>query len=68
MLSVDDAYSGEPMCRISALLLLSTLVKMAQKEKDTYAIEALGRLNFIAIPGRFDLKHALGSSPNIARR
>ena len=45
----DDAYSGEPMCRISALLLLSTLVKMAKKENDTYAIEALGRLNFIAI-------------------
>lgn len=45
----NDAYAGEPMCRISALLLLSTLVKMAQKENDNYSIEALSRLNFIAI-------------------
>jgi nuclear pore complex protein Nup205 len=45
----DDAYSGEPVCRISALLLLTTLVKMAQKENDIYAIEALVRLNFVAI-------------------
>jgi nuclear pore complex protein Nup205 len=45
----DDAYAGEPMCRISALLLLSALVKMAKHENVTDAIESLSRLNFIAI-------------------
>ena len=45
----DDAYAGEPMCRISALLLLSALVRMAKQENVTDAIESLGRLNFIAI-------------------
>ena len=45
----DDAYAGEPMCRISALLLLSALVKMAKHENVTDAIDSLARLNFIAI-------------------
>ena len=45
----DDAYAAEPMCRISALLLLSALVKMAKYESVTDAIDPLARLNFIAI-------------------
>jgi nuclear pore complex protein Nup205 len=45
----DDAYAGELMCRISALLLLSALVKMANNENVTDAVDSLLRLNFIAI-------------------
>lgn len=45
----DDAYASEPMCRISALLLLSALIKMAKNENVTDAIDSLVRLNFIAI-------------------
>lgn len=45
----DDAHAGEPMCRISALLLLGALVKMAEKDNSRYIIESLGRLNFIGI-------------------
>ena len=45
----DDAHSGEPMCRISALLLLGALVKMADKEGSKYVVESLGRMNFISI-------------------
>ena len=45
----DDAHSGEPTCRISALLLLGALVKMADKEDSKYVVESLGRMNFISI-------------------
>lgn len=45
----DDAHSGEPMCRISALLLLGALAKMAEKDNSKYILESLGRLNFIGI-------------------
>jgi Na+/serine symporter len=45
----DDAHAGEPMCRISALLLLSALVKMGKHDKSKYTIDALVRLNFIGI-------------------
>jgi nuclear pore complex protein Nup205 len=45
----DDAHGGEPMCRISALLLLGALVKMAEKDNSRYIIESLGRLNFMGI-------------------
>ncbi|KAG0648998.1 Nuclear pore [Hyphodiscus hymeniophilus] len=45
----DDAYAGEPLCRISALLLLSALVEMAKRENVNDAVDALARLNFIAI-------------------
>jgi nuclear pore complex protein Nup205 len=45
----DDAHAGEPVCRISALLLLSALVKMARQDNSRYIIESLGRLNFIGI-------------------
>ncbi|KAG9245395.1 nucleoporin Nup186/Nup192/Nup205 [Calycina marina] len=45
----DDAHSGEPMCRISALLLLGSFVKMAEKEESKYVVESLGRMNFVAI-------------------
>lgn len=45
----DDAHAGEPMCRISALLLLGALVKMVEKDNSKYIIESLNRLNFIGI-------------------
>jgi nuclear pore complex protein Nup205 len=45
----DDAHSGEPLCRISALLLLGALVKMAEKENSKYIVDSLSRLNFITI-------------------
>lgn len=45
----DDAHSGEPMCRISALLLLGAFTKLAQKENSKYIVESLSRLNFIVI-------------------
>ena len=45
----DDAYASEPMCRISALLLLTALVKMAKYENANDIVDSLARLNFIAI-------------------
>lgn len=45
----DDAYAGEPTCRIAALLLLGSLVKLAKNENSAYIIESLVRLNFIGI-------------------
>ena len=45
----DDAHTGEPTCRIAALLLLGALVKMAKHEDSKYIIESLSRLNFIGI-------------------
>ncbi|RDW88663.1 hypothetical protein BP6252_00695 [Coleophoma cylindrospora] len=45
----DDAYAGEPMCRISALLFLGTLVRLGNDEKSKYIIDSLNRLNFINI-------------------
>jgi nuclear pore complex protein Nup205 len=45
----DDAYGGDPLCRISALILLTALVQLAGREKSKYMVESLGRLNFINI-------------------
>jgi len=45
----DDAHAGEPMCRISALLLLGALTKMAEMENSKYIVESLNRLNFVTI-------------------
>jgi len=45
----DDANGGEALGRISALLLLTALVKMAEQENSKFVIETLGRLNFISI-------------------
>lgn len=45
----EDAYGGEPSSRISALLHLDALVKMADQENSKYIIESLCRLNFISI-------------------
>lgn len=45
----DDAYAGEPTCRIAALLLLGALVKMEKQENSKYIIDSLIRLNFIGI-------------------
>jgi nuclear pore complex protein Nup205 len=45
----DDAYAGEPTCRMAALLLLSSLVRLGKNENSKYIIEAFIRLNFIGI-------------------
>jgi len=45
----DDALAGEKTCRIAALLLLGSLVQMADRENSKYIIESLNRLNFIGI-------------------
>jgi nuclear pore complex protein Nup205 len=58
----DDAYAGEPMCRISALLFLGALVKIAEKDNSRYIIESLGRLNYIGI-----LVDSIRSIPNDLR-
>ncbi|POS87792.1 hypothetical protein EPUL_001653 [Erysiphe pulchra] len=45
----DDANHGEPMCRISAILLLICFVKMEKVEDSKYIVNALARLNFIGL-------------------
>ncbi|KAH0547601.1 hypothetical protein FGG08_000326 [Glutinoglossum americanum] len=45
----DDAYAGDEVCRISAFLLLDALVSSDEREDSNYMVEALVRLNFIAV-------------------
>lgn len=45
----DDAHAGTPTCRIAALLLLGSLVKLSRAESSSYIVDALIRLNFIGI-------------------
>jgi nuclear pore complex protein Nup205 len=45
----DDAYAGDQTCRISALLLLGALVRLATQENSKYIVDALVRLNFIGL-------------------
>ena len=45
----DDAYGGNGTCRISALLLLSSLASAALREKSNHVLEALVRTNFIIV-------------------
>lgn len=45
----DDAYSGEAGCQTAALILLNALISLGRQEHDTHIVEALNRLNFIAI-------------------
>ena len=45
----DDAYGGSGTCRISALMLLDSLVALAKADNSTYLIESLVRTNFIVV-------------------
>ncbi|KAI9667275.1 MAG: hypothetical protein M1821_000089 [Bathelium mastoideum] len=45
----DDAFAGQGSCRVSATMLLSTLVVLAQQEDSKYMIDSLVRLNFIGV-------------------
>ena len=45
----DDAYAASGNCRISALLLLDSLVSVASLDKSSFVVEALARTNFVQI-------------------
>lgn len=45
----DDAYSGQGMCKVSALLLLQALVSVAARQESKYILEAFVSLNFIGV-------------------
>ena len=45
----DDAYEGSSTCRISALLLLTSLVALAKATNSNYIIESLVRTNVIVL-------------------
>lgn len=45
----DDAHGGSGTCRISALLLLDSLVALAKEEKSNYMVDSLVRTNFIVV-------------------
>ena len=45
----DDAYGATGTCKISALLLLDSLVSLTAFEKSNYMIEALTRTNFVQL-------------------
>ncbi|KAI1758752.1 nucleoporin Nup186/Nup192/Nup205 [Hypoxylon sp. FL1150] len=45
----DDAFTGEPGCQTTALILLGTLVQLGTHENTNFVVEALNRLNFIGL-------------------
>lgn len=45
----DDAYVGDRTCRISALLLLGSLVTLGIHENSNYVLEAFVRLNITGL-------------------
>ncbi|EFW99544.1 nuclear pore complex subunit [Grosmannia clavigera kw1407] len=45
----DDAYSSDSTCQAAALILLGSLVRLGEHEKDTHVVELLNRLNFIGV-------------------
>ncbi|KAF2744995.1 hypothetical protein M011DRAFT_470011 [Sporormia fimetaria CBS 119925] len=45
----DDAYGGQGSCRISALLLLNSLVALATRQESKYILETFVALNFIGV-------------------
>ena len=45
----DDAYGASGTCKISALLLLDSLVSLTDLEKSNFIIEALTRTNFVQL-------------------
>lgn len=44
-----DVQGGEPTCRIAALLVLGSLVKLGHSENSKYIIESLIRLNIVSL-------------------
>ncbi|KAE8442005.1 hypothetical protein EG329_003941 [Mollisiaceae sp. DMI_Dod_QoI] len=44
-----DVQGGEPTCRIAALLVLGSLVKLGNNENSKYIIESLVRLNIVSL-------------------
>ncbi|KAL9079960.1 MAG: hypothetical protein Q9157_001207 [Trypethelium eluteriae] len=48
-ITCDDAFAGQGNCRVSATMMLSTLVLLAQREDSKYMIESFVRLNFIGV-------------------
>lgn len=45
----DDALNGEAGCRVSALLLLSSLLAQGMEEQSTFVLEAFLRTNFVSL-------------------
>ncbi|KAF2646141.1 hypothetical protein P280DRAFT_464391 [Massarina eburnea CBS 473.64] len=45
----DDAYSGEGMGKVSALLLLNALVSVAARQESKYILESFVTLNFVGV-------------------
>ena len=45
----DDAHGGSGTCRVSALLLLDSLVALAKAENSNYLIDSLMRTNFVLV-------------------
>ena len=48
-ITCDDAFAGQGNCRISAAMLLSALVMLADQEESKYMIESFLRLNFVGV-------------------
>ncbi|CAD6505981.1 BgTH12-06913 [Blumeria graminis f. sp. triticale] len=59
----DDASNGETMCRISALLLLTCLVKTSKDENSKYMVHSMTRFNFIGL-----LVESLREIPQVIRK
>ncbi|KAH8722403.1 nucleoporin Nup186/Nup192/Nup205 [Phaeosphaeriaceae sp. PMI808] len=45
----DDAYSGQGTCKISALLLLNSMVAIAAHQQSKYILESFVTLNFVGV-------------------
>ncbi|KAI9887238.1 MAG: hypothetical protein M1823_000909 [Watsoniomyces obsoletus] len=45
----EDAFAGDGLCRMSALLFLDGLTLSSQKEGSTYVVDSLTRINFLAL-------------------
>jgi nuclear pore complex protein Nup205 len=45
----DDAYSGQDMCKVSALLLLNAFVAVATRQQSKYILESFVSLNFVGV-------------------
>jgi nuclear pore complex protein Nup205 len=45
----DDAYSGQGTCKVSALLLLNSLVSVAARQESKYILESFVSLNFVGV-------------------
>jgi nuclear pore complex protein Nup205 len=45
----DDAYSGQGTCKVSALLLLNSMVAIATRQQSKYILETFVTLNFVGV-------------------